>query len=147
MGRSQMALAAWRAFGTGDLVAMAEHAAARSRRILLVEDELPLLFFFERALRMAGLTEVVALASFEEARGMLRTTCFDVLVTDVRLGASNGIQLAVRAREMYPEIQLIVFSGFPDDVLRQEAEALGAVFLVKPVSSEELLNLIQGASR
>lgn len=124
---------------------MAEHSAARSRRILLVDDDLPLLFFFERALRDAGLTEVVALASFEDARGMLRTTRFDVLITDVRLGASNGIQLAVRAREMYPEIQLIVISGFPDEGLRQETEALGGVYLVKPFSSEQLLNLIQGA--
>lgn len=124
---------------------MAEHSAAGSRRILLVEDELPLLFLFERVFRAAGHTEVVALARFEEARAMLRTTRFDVLITDVRLGASNGIQLAVRAREMYPDIRLIVISGFPDDVLRQEAERLGAVFLVKPISSQQLLKLIESA--
>jgi two-component system response regulator YesN len=73
----------------------------------------------------------------------LHTDRFDVLITDVRLGAFNGLQLAVLARDQNPEIQLIVFSGFDDPVLRQEAERLGAVYLVKPVTSRQLLELIR----
>ena len=38
---------------------------------------------------------------------------------------------------------MVVFSGFDDPVLREEAERVGAPFLVKPVSSEVLVNLLR----
>ena len=56
----------------------------------------------------------------------------------MRLGEYNGIQLALLARELHPNIKVVVFSGFDDPVLREEAERVGAPFLVKPVSSEIL---------
>ena len=79
---------------------------------------------------------------FDEARTALRTQTFDALITDVRLGAYNGLQLAVIARDTHPEISLIVFSGYDDPVLRHDAEQLGATYLVKPVSSSRLLELL-----
>ena len=66
-----------------------------------------------------------------------------MLITDVRLGAFNGLQLAVLARDYHPNIQLIVFSGFDDPVLRQDAEGLGATYLIKPVMISQLLQLIR----
>ena len=110
--------------------------------ILIVDDDLSLLDALESALKQGGQPEVVALGAFADARRALNTDRFDVLITDVRLGAFNGLQLAVLARDQNPTIQLIVFSGFDDPVLRQEAERLGAVYLVKPVTSRQLLELI-----
>jgi DNA-binding response OmpR family regulator len=97
----------------------------------------------ERALQQAG-EDVTARSSFEEARQALKDRTFDALITDVRLGAFNGLQLAVMARDMHPEIKLIVFSGFDDPVLRADADKIGAVYLVKPVASGELLKLLRG---
>ena len=37
---------------------------------------------------------------FEKARRILREQTFDALITDVRLGAFNGLQLAVMARDI-----------------------------------------------
>jgi two-component system response regulator YesN len=111
--------------------------------ILIVDDDLPLLEALERAFKEANQQQVVALASFQEAKSALRARHFDVLITDVRLGAFNGLQLAGLAREIHPDIRLIVFSGFDDPVLRQDAERLGGVYLVKPVTSSYLLTLIQ----
>ena len=91
--------------------------------------------------------KVVALANFADARRALHTEKFEVLITDVRLGAFNGLQLAVLAADQNPGIQLIVFSGFDDPVLRQEAERLGAVYLVKPVTSRQLLDLIRSQNK
>lgn len=123
---------------------IAEHLAATSRSILVVDDDLPLLDALERAFKDAGQRQVVALGNFEDAKRTLRTQPFDVLITDVRLGAFNGLQLAVIARDLYPGIQLIVFSGFDDPVLRQDAERLGARYMVKPITSRELMALIAG---
>jgi DNA-binding NtrC family response regulator len=115
-----------------------------NRSILIVDDDLALLDALDRAFREAGEKSVVALSDFGAAKRTLRTSKFDVLVTDVRLGPFNGLQLAVLAKDINPEIQLIVFSGFDDPVLRQDAERLDATYLVKPVMSSQLLQLIRG---
>ena len=111
-------------------------------RLLIVDDDVSLLDAMQRALR-DSLRTVVACDSFEKARQMLKDQAFDALITDVRLGAFNGLQLAVMARDMYPDMRLIVFSGFDDPVLRADAEQIGAAYLVKPVASAELLKLLE----
>ena len=116
-------------------------APVTDQRVLIVDDDDSLLDAVVLSLSAPG-RRVVASATFEEARVHLRTDQFDVLIADVRLGAFNGLQLAVIARDTHPAIQIIVFSGFDDPVLRQEATQLGATYLVKPVSSHDLLKLI-----
>lgn len=117
-----------------------------ARRILIVDDDLPLLDALDRAFKRAG-ENVFVRDNFEDARDLIKRERFDVLLTDVRLGAFNGLQLAVLARDINPETQLIVFSGFDDPVLRKDSEALGAVYVVKPVSSSDLLRLIREPRR
>jgi DNA-binding NtrC family response regulator len=117
-------------------------SATAKLRLLIVDDDVSLLDAMERALR-DSLRLVVACDSFEKARQMLKDQPFDALITDVRLGAFNGLQLAVMARDMYPNMRLIVFSGFDDPVLRADAEQIGAAYLVKPVASVDLLKLLE----
>jgi two-component system response regulator FlrC len=116
-------------------------AHERIRRILVVDDDESLLQAVVLAFRESG-HEVVASSTFEEARTRLRGEAFDVLLTDVRLGAFNGLQLAVIARAANPKMRVLVFSGFDDPVLREEARQLGAAYLVKPVTSRQLLEII-----
>src|SRR5258705_3102098 len=101
---------------------------AHRQKILIVDDDPSLLEALERSFIEAG-EDVVAHNSFEDARRVLQTTRFDALITDVRLGAFNGLQLAVIGRDTYPHICLIVFSGFDDPVLRAEAEYVVATFI------------------
>ena len=68
---------------------------------------------------------------------------FDILITDVRLGQFNGLQLAIIARDRDPGIGIIVFSGYDDPVLQAEAAQLGARYLVKPVGFDQLLEVIE----
>lgn len=109
-------------------------------RVIIVDDEPTLLDIIKVAFENAG-HYAVACRTFADARQRLLAETFDVMITDVRLGAFNGIQLAVIARDTNPRMKVIVFSGFDDPVLREEAEHLGASYLVKPVSSAELLRL------
>ena len=62
-----------------------------------------------------------------------------VLVTEIRLGAYNGLQLALRAGSLTPRVTVIVTSGYPDSVLQQDAERVGATFALKPFDGAELL--------
>ena len=119
---------------------------AKQQPILVVEDDVALLDAIGRTFREAG-RSVVACSSFEEGRRALRTQRFAAVLTDVRLGAFNGLQLAVIARDLQPDMPLIVYSGFDDPVLRAEAEHLRAVYLVKPVSPAQLLHLLEAQTR
>ena len=120
------------------------HEGTESQPILVVEDDVPLLEAIERSFREAG-RRVVACSTFEEGRQALRTQRFAGLLTDVRLGAFNGLQLAVIARDLQPDMRLIVYSGFDDPVLRAEAERIRATYVVKPVTAGQLLRLFEQA--
>lgn len=110
------------------------------QRVLVVDDQATLLDAVTMAFTRAG-REVVSCRTFEEARQHLLAESFDAMLTDVRLGAFNGLQLAVIARDKDPNMKIVVFSGFDDPVLREQAHQLGASFVVKPVGSEQLLEL------
>jgi len=119
---------------------------AARRKTLIVDDDASLLDALQRSFMEAG-EHIVACATFAEARRALETTPFDALITDVRLGEFNGLQLAVIGRETYPDIRVIVFSGFDDPVLRTEADHVGATYLVKPVTGATLLQLVRQAAK
>ena len=114
------------------------------RRLLIVDDEPGLLDAMTTAFERAG-RDVVGCRTFEEARQKLLAEDFQCLITDVRLGAFNGIQLAVIARDRNPDLAIIIFSGFDDPVLREEASHVGASYLVKPVTVERLLQLVDAS--
>jgi len=118
---------------------------AQPLRLLVVDDDLPLIEALERGFTEAG-WDVVAHTTFESARQALRSERFDAMLTDVRLGAFNGIQLAVVARDSFPDMQIVVFSGFDDPVLRSEAEHIGARYAVKPITAEALTKLLKRES-
>ncbi|MFN8060887.1 MAG: response regulator [Vicinamibacterales bacterium] len=79
---------------------------------------------------------------FEDAKRALAAAPPDILVTDVRLGAYNGLQLALQMRDARPVSPIVVLSAFDDPMLRQQAANCSAQYLVKPVSANELLALI-----
>ena len=110
-------------------------------RVLVVDDEPTLVDAITMAFEEAG-REVVGCRTFEEARHRLLDEDFGCLIADVRLGAYNGLQLAVIARGRNPKMGIIIFSGFDDPVLREEAEHLNARYVIKPVTSEALMALV-----
>ena len=102
-------------------------ALDRKRRVFVVDDEPALAESLRLGLQSHG-HDVEMSRSFEEARR--------------RLGAFNGIQLAVIGRGKNPNMRIVVFSGFDDPVLREEARALNATYVVKPVSAEQMNQVI-----
>ncbi len=115
---------------------------SRRERILIVDDEPAFLDGLTMALEDEA-RDIVPCETFEGARQKLIGEKFDVLLTDVRLGAFNGLQLAIMARDRDPDIRIVVFSGFDDSVLRAEAARARAMFMLKPVSAGQLLDVIR----
>jgi DNA-binding NtrC family response regulator len=114
------------------------------KRVLIVDDDPQVLQYLPKILQAAGY-EAVSCGQFDEARRLLRTAPPDLLLVDVRLGAYNGLQLAIEARKSDPSIPTIVLTGYDDPTLRQEAAHSGAMFLVKPIPAQELLDSIAKA--
>ena len=119
----------------------ADHTPGGRLHVFVVDDEPALAESLKLGLQNHG-HDVEMSRSFEDARRRLLAETFDVLITDVRLGAFNGLQLAVIARGNNPSMRIVVFSGFDDPVLREEATALNATYLVKPVSAEKMNQVI-----
>jgi DNA-binding NtrC family response regulator len=81
---------------------------------------------------------VTAAASFDEAKARLTENPPDLLITEIRLGAFNGLQLVMRARVRH-FIPAIVVTAFHDPVLEAEATRQRAGYLAKPLNIPDFL--------
>ena len=95
-------------------------------RILLAEDEEALRGFLVRALKQDG-HEVVAANDGAEALDALTREKggFDLLLTDIRMPIMDGIALALAAARDYPELVILLMTGFADQ--RERAHGLDAL--------------------
>ena len=109
--------------------------------VVMVLDDERVLRPIQYELMVAGY-DVAAFSHFEPAKRYLTLNGPDVLVTDLRLGAFNGLQLVLIAKSRRPQTAAFVFSRFDDPVLRQDAAAIGASFRMKPIESDRLLREI-----
>jgi len=119
-------------------VLTAEQRAAPPPTLLIVDDDPATREGLARMLSDDGY-RVLTADSFERALDVLKTKSPDLLILDVRLGEFNGLQLIVTAPRHIPSI---VVTGFADAVLERDARQLGAEYLVKPITRERLLALI-----
>ena len=112
--------------------------------VLLVDDDQAVLNLVRTWLSGAGYA-VVACDRFETAKQHLTTSVPDVLVTDVRLGAYNGLQLVILAKQLGPSVAAVVMSAFDDPTLRKEAAQAGAGYVNKPCTRDQVLTAISEA--
>jgi DNA-binding NtrC family response regulator len=114
------------------------------KRIFVVDDDRQVLKFLTELLQDAGY-DTVACERYQDAKGLLAASRPDLLLTDIRLGAYNGLQLGIYARDHHPGLPVIVLTGYEDPTLRDEALRSGAQFLMKPVTRALLLETVARA--
>jgi DNA-binding NtrC family response regulator len=110
-------------------------------QILVVDDDRQVLRYLTEILQDAGY-DTLTCSRFQDAKALLASTRPALLLTDIRLGAFNGLQLAFFARDHHPGLPVIVLTGYEDPTLRDEAARTGAAFLVKPITRVALLEAI-----
>lgn len=95
------------------------------RRVLVIDDEQ---YNRELLVRTLGrLADVVVAADADEALAACAATGFDLIVTDQRLGATVGTDLAPRLRATLPAARIVVLTGYPDDAAVVDALRTGIV--------------------
>lgn len=119
--------------------------AAKKDPILLIDDERALLDVFAAAL--GPYFEITTATSVREAEFILHKKPFKVIVADHLMPGGNGMSLLVRVREEYPHMQRVLVTGYmkPEMLLRSVNEAALFRYLLKPVSINELVKVVQDA--
>jgi CheY-like chemotaxis protein len=113
-------------------------------RILIAEDEAPLRGHIQRALAADG-HDAVATADGGEALDVLVRDGgrFDLLLTDIKMPVMDGIALALVAARDYPDLVILLMTGFADQ--RERAYGLDALIngvLTKPFSVADLQSAV-----
>ncbi|MCO5733675.1 response regulator [Rhizobium sp. SSA_523] len=90
-------------------------------KILITEDEDALRSFVARALRLDG-HETYEAADGAEGLQRLEDDCFDLLLSDIRMPVMDGIELAHRASAQFPELKILLMTGYAEQ--RERADDL-----------------------
>lgn len=113
--------------------------ASKSRRVLIVEDQLLVAMEFEAVLQQAGHQTVGIAASADEAVRLCAAEQPELAIMDIRLiGVRDGVDAALEIFARFG-VRALFVSAHEDDALRARAapaQPLG--WLVKPVSPEDL---------
>jgi len=119
-------------------------ATAKSR-VLVVDDERVIADTLSVILNQSGF-EARAVYSGERAVEMAAEWQPNMLISDVIMADLNGIDAAIRIREVLPKIKILLFSGQAATAdLLEKARARGYEFeiLAKPVHPQDLLNRLR----
>lgn len=112
--------------------------AGKGQRLLLVEDEAVARESLAQVLQSLGYL-VTAVASAEEAVLLPEEPKYDLLLTDFLLPGASGVQLAAQLVDRWPNLKLVVMSGYAQDQVLKERVWAGKIrFLQKPFTVEHL---------
>jgi len=111
--------------------------------VLFVEDEALLREAVAARLRDEGF-EIVECGTGEQALTRLQEFAFDAVITDLRLPGLDGAALMEAALDRYPDLIVIVVTGFGTVKDAVQAIRRGAAdFITKPFQLDELLHVLR----
>jgi len=128
---------------TQALAPIAPTGAMRSPRILVVDDEILICELVEELLSDQGAT-VIAEQDGQKALEVLGCEPFDLVLTDLKLGAVDGMEVMRQALDLHPGIIVILMTGFP--TLENAVNALksGAYdYITKPFTIESIRAVVR----
>src|SRR6266567_4435980 len=113
--------------------------------ILIVDDELSMRQFLTHLLQRDGHSIRVA-ENGRQAMALLRQQPADVVISDVKMPDMGGIELLRAARELQPNIEIIMMTAFANEGTAHEAFLLGAFdFVHKPFDNDLLREKVSRA--
>lgn len=114
---------------------------ANKPKVLVADDERVIADSLAMILNQSGFQALVAYTG-ERAVEMASEHAPDMLISDVIMGGLNGIDAAIKIREILPSIKILLFSGQAATAdLLEKARSQGYEFeiLAKPVHPQDLL--------
>lgn len=118
---------------------------SENRKLLIIDDEEVALHNLKHVLRKEGY-EVTASQSGSRALQILEEHSFDLVLTDLRMEKVDGMQILRRVRELHPETEVIMITGYATVDSAIEAMKAGAYhYIAKPYKLDEVRKVVREA--
>jgi DNA-binding NtrC family response regulator len=122
-----------------------DSGATDNIRVLLVDDEAAYVDVLANRLGKRGF-EVKKAYTSPEALLILRTQQFDVAVLDLKMPDMDGIEVLKIAKQVNPDLQVIMLTGHGSAAACEQGLALGAFdYMMKPCEFDSLVEKIREA--
>jgi DNA-binding NtrC family response regulator len=116
-----------------------------TQKILVVDDEEDVRRSVIRILTRRGFS-VDSAGSAEDAISRMRASTFDLVITDLMMPKTDGLELLQIIRDHYPELNVIMITGYASIETAVRAVKLGAAgYLPKPFTPDELMEVTRKA--
>ncbi|MEZ4586980.1 MAG: response regulator [Gemmatimonadales bacterium] len=115
-------------------------------RVLIVDDEPSIRLAVSRYFTTIGFTTEMV-ATLSAAKTAVDERPFDVIITDLRLGAGlddGGLVLASYCTTARPGAKLVILTAYASPETDSRARALGAVVVGKPKPLPDLAQVVMG---
>lgn len=123
-----------------------EPGTSEAARLLVVDDEPIALRNLERVLAKEGY-QVSTASSGQSALRQLRQKPVDVVLTDLKMEKIDGLDVLRRCREIDPDVEVILITGYAAVETAIEAMKQGAYhYLAKPFKLEEVRKVVAEAA-
>jgi excisionase family DNA binding protein len=111
--------------------------------VLVVDDDPVLQDLFQTFLKKIGFSRVVV-GTAKEAIKCLRKQKFDLLFLDLQLPDAPGDQVFETAKQIDPDLNVIVITGYPDsEILDRILQVCPVTVLKKPLKIEQLYQTVK----
>src|SRR6267378_6463402 len=115
--------------------------------ILIVDDEQTIRKTCATVSEQCGM-KAVAVATAEEALEILEHSPIDIVLMDLKLQQSNGVELIKQVQDSHPEAAVVVLTQYGTIESAVEVTRMGAVdYVTKPFRIEELRSRLERVAR
>jgi Response regulator containing CheY-like receiver, AAA-type ATPase, and DNA-binding domains len=115
------------------------------KNILVVDDEPMVLEVTARMLRQSGFI-VEEASGGADALKLLQKERTNLLITDIQMPGMNGIELVLKTRERYPDLEVIALSAYGTEATQDKLRRIGVFgYVEKPINPEHLAEMARNA--
>ncbi len=115
-------------------------------QVLIVDDEMPALRYLTAIVEKyaPGFAIAQSCVSGEGVLSYLREHRVNLLLTNISMPSMDGITLALKARELYSDIYIIIVTGYADfEYAKRAIHASVDDYILKPVSVSQMREAIE----
>lgn len=115
-------------------------------KVLIVDDEILMRNFLVETLRRKNM-DITTAENGRQAIALLKDHSYDLVITDMKMPESTGIEVLQKVKELSPGTLVVVITAFGSIENAVEAMRLGAFnYLLKPFSPDSIEALIEKAA-
>jgi DNA-binding NtrC family response regulator len=112
------------------------------RDVLYVDDDRSCIELVGCIIDQLGLEADYAVCG-EEALGILKNGSFAIMITDLNMPGMDGFELALMAKEFFPQMEIVIATGsFSPDIVQLAAEIGISRVIAKPYDISLIMDIL-----